>query len=180
MDNCDAGCGKHADLRCSGCKSVRYCGVDCQKLAWKTHKKDCKSRASATGNKPADNASTKPRTTHCTGCNLRFGGENGRPNEICPDCGYVACESCVCHNRTCYCANTNFGHNYCGRVPEWYHLSQRTGKMYRGDNHPDKYDAELHFVPASQWEKEPRKCRNCGETKLCLIPGYTCNYWMCQ
>lgn len=27
MDACDAGCGKYADLRCSGCKSARYWSV---------------------------------------------------------------------------------------------------------------------------------------------------------
>ncbi|KAJ6561671.1 hypothetical protein B0H19DRAFT_1142284 [Mycena capillaripes] len=39
MDTCNGGCGKHADLRCSGCKSVRYCDVECQKKDWKTHKR---------------------------------------------------------------------------------------------------------------------------------------------
>ncbi|KAJ7760073.1 hypothetical protein DFH07DRAFT_816803 [Mycena maculata] len=181
MNNCDAGCGKHADLICSGCKTARYCGAECQKKDWKTHKKDCKS---SSGNKDAK--PKRPPTTHCTGCRLRFSKDNDRdarePNEICPDCGYVACDDCICHNRrgTCFCENSNFGHKYCGRVPEWYHFGARTGKVYRGDNHPDKYDAELHKTPAGEWEKEPRKCGNCGETKVCLRPGYICTYWMCQ
>ncbi|KAJ6573717.1 hypothetical protein B0H10DRAFT_1837841, partial [Mycena sp. CBHHK59/15] len=120
--------------------------------------------------------------THCTGCRLRFGGQNGDPDGICPDCGYVACELCICHNRrgSCYCEDSNFGHKYCGRVPEWYHFSSRTGKVYRGDNHPDEFNAKSHGIPDSQWEEEPRECRNCRETKVCLIPGYTCNNWMCQ
>ncbi|KAJ7211625.1 hypothetical protein GGX14DRAFT_448903, partial [Mycena pura] len=177
MDNCGAGCGKHATLRCSGCKSILYCGVECQTQNWKIHKKDCKSLASGTNASAEPEQNDKPRVTHCTGCALRFGGENGEPDTICPDCGYVACESCVCHNRrgSCYCENSNFGHNYCERVPEWYHCSSRTGKVYRGDNHPDEYLAKLHDLPADLWEKGPRKCRNCGEAKLCLIPGYTCN-----
>ena len=28
-------------LRCSKCKSVAYCGVDCQRKAWPNHKKRC-------------------------------------------------------------------------------------------------------------------------------------------
>ena len=27
--------------RCSGCRAVWYCGVECQKLHWKAHKKEC-------------------------------------------------------------------------------------------------------------------------------------------
>ncbi|KAF8144374.1 hypothetical protein K438DRAFT_1874251 [Mycena galopus ATCC 62051] len=142
-------------------------GVACQKLDWKTHKTVCR---------------VKPPTTHCTGCRLKFGGENGKPDELCPDCGYVACEDCACHNRrgTCYCEDSNFGHKYCGRVPEWYHRSSRTNKLYRGDNHPAEYDAQLHTVPSDKWEKEPRKCGNCGESKLCLVPGYLCKNSLCQ
>lgn len=30
--------------RCSRCRSVSYCNRECQKAAWKTHKRDCKSR----------------------------------------------------------------------------------------------------------------------------------------
>ncbi|KAJ7105011.1 hypothetical protein C8R44DRAFT_807453 [Mycena epipterygia] len=182
MDACDAGCGKYADLRCSGCKSARYCGAECQKKAWKTHETACKSLASTTSAGTTPQAHSKPRTTHCTGCKLRFGGLIGEVNEICPDCGYAACDDCICHNRrgTCFCEDSNFGHNYCGRVPEWYHYGARTGKLYRGDNHPEESDAKSHGIPASQWETEPRKCRNCGEEKICLIPGYTCNNWLCQ
>ncbi|KAJ6520705.1 hypothetical protein DFH09DRAFT_1287438 [Mycena vulgaris] len=174
MATCDAGCGKEADSRCSGCQSARYCGAECQRRDWKTHKKVCKSTPTGENGKPP--------TTRCTGCSLRFGGANGAPDLICPDCGYVACESCSCHNRrgSCYCEDSNFGHKYCGRVPEWYHCSSRTGKVYGGDNHPDEYDAKLHDVPVSRWEAEPRECGNCGERKRCLVPGYRCTNWMCQ
>jgi hypothetical protein len=40
-------CGKHggaALLRCSACKQTRYCGAECQKAAWKLHKKTCAFR----------------------------------------------------------------------------------------------------------------------------------------
>ncbi|KAJ7871905.1 hypothetical protein B0H14DRAFT_2723398 [Mycena olivaceomarginata] len=166
MQNCANECGKPAESTCSGCKSARYCGVECQKQDWKRHKPACRSLG-------------KPPTTHCTGCRLRFGGQNGKPDEICPDCGYVACEDCACHNRrgSCYCEDSNFGHKYCGRVPEWYHCSSRTGKVYRGDNHPKD---SSHDLPADLWEKTPRQCRNCGEIELCLVPGYTCTNWLCQ
>ncbi|KAJ6561684.1 hypothetical protein B0H19DRAFT_887431, partial [Mycena capillaripes] len=137
---------------------------------WRVHKAVCKSLTSKLDSKATPQGSSKPPTTHCTGCKLRFGGRIGEIDQTCPDCGYVSCESCSCHNLrgTCYCENSNFGHGYCGRIPEWYHYGAHTGKVYCGDNHPDKYDAELHAVPASQWEEEPRKYTNCGETKLCL------------
>jgi hypothetical protein len=35
-------CGKEGELKkCSKCKSVGYCGVDCQKKNWKWHKRVC-------------------------------------------------------------------------------------------------------------------------------------------
>ncbi|KIO32226.1 hypothetical protein M407DRAFT_18796 [Tulasnella calospora MUT 4182] len=36
-------------MRCSGCKSVQYCGTRCQKLDWKEggHKEECKSKSHA-------------------------------------------------------------------------------------------------------------------------------------
>ncbi|KAJ7679309.1 hypothetical protein DFH06DRAFT_1166286 [Mycena polygramma] len=183
-----AGCIRHADLICSVCKSFRYCGEECQKRDWKTHKGTCKILANiekmrALSGLP-ERKIVRPPTTHCTGCELVFRDDSrdGKPITICPDCGYVACESCACHNcrGTCYCDDSNFGYKYCDRVPEWYHYGARSGRKYRGDNHPSVGGAKDHGVPASQWEKEPRRCGNCGETKLCLIPGYICNSWMCQ
>ncbi|KAJ7150684.1 hypothetical protein C8R46DRAFT_1008177 [Mycena filopes] len=172
MDDCDAGCGSPGEMRCSGCKIIRYCGKDCQRFDWPIHKLDCKSLAK-TG---------KPRTTHCSGCKQPFGEWIGAADRSCPDCGYIACNDCVCHDRrgTCYCPESNFGHKYCGRVPEWYHYAGRTGKAYRGDNHPEKGDAKSHGIPPGQWETEARACGNCGEEKICLKPGYTCNNWLCQ
>ncbi|KAJ7172843.1 hypothetical protein C8R43DRAFT_977680 [Mycena crocata] len=168
---CNAGCGKQAEMRCSGCKGVQYCGAECQKKDWKTHKTDC-------------GLDGKPPTAYCTGCKRRFGVSRwiGRSMGTCPDCGYTACEKCITHNRlgTCYCADSNFGHKYCGRVPEWYHFCGRTGQMYRGDNHPSAGDAKSHGVHASEWETEPRECGNCGEMKVCLRPGYTCTNSLCQ
>ncbi|CAB9515472.1 expressed unknown protein [Seminavis robusta] len=35
-------CDENASSKCSNCKQVWYCGRDCQKSDWKTHKKDCK------------------------------------------------------------------------------------------------------------------------------------------
>ena len=36
-------CGKTgAKSLCMGCKSVSYCGKVCQKVAWPTHKRECR------------------------------------------------------------------------------------------------------------------------------------------
>lgn len=94
---------------------------DCSKAHWKEHKKGCaiqcklneindamekKEKAEAASGK-------KPRRDRCTGCNqkLREVDSDGEeyddedaddqlepPDQVCPDCGYVACESCSCHN----------------------------------------------------------------------------------
>jgi hypothetical protein len=34
-------CGKASKNFCSRCKLVAYCGADCQRKAWKAHKRDC-------------------------------------------------------------------------------------------------------------------------------------------
>ena len=45
-----ANCGKHGSevvklKNCTACRLVKYCGVDCQKVHRKQHKKACKQRA---------------------------------------------------------------------------------------------------------------------------------------
>ncbi|GMI13437.1 hypothetical protein TrLO_g4184 [Triparma laevis f. longispina] len=40
--NCEY-CGKdYAKKRCGGCRVMLYCNAECSKVAWKTHKKECK------------------------------------------------------------------------------------------------------------------------------------------
>lgn len=36
-------CAKATDQRCGQCKSVHFCSRDCQKLAWRDHKAECKA-----------------------------------------------------------------------------------------------------------------------------------------
>ncbi|EUC54468.1 MYND finger protein [Rhizoctonia solani AG-3 Rhs1AP] len=48
IGNCCA-CGDHGKPNlemCSRCKKARYCSKICQRMAWKTHKKDCKAPSS--------------------------------------------------------------------------------------------------------------------------------------
>jgi ankyrin repeat protein len=35
-------CSKNGTLKCSACGIARYCSIECQKNAWKKHKKECK------------------------------------------------------------------------------------------------------------------------------------------
>ena len=36
------GCDKEGSSLCTGCRISYFCGADCQRSAWKAHKKDCK------------------------------------------------------------------------------------------------------------------------------------------
>lgn len=42
LQTCMGGCGGEGKLRCKGCFMVTYCGVECQRKAWKRHKAPCK------------------------------------------------------------------------------------------------------------------------------------------
>ncbi|KAJ6518776.1 hypothetical protein C8R45DRAFT_949203 [Mycena sanguinolenta] len=163
------GCLNQADQRCSNCKVATYCGMTCQKKAWSAHKMECEMNRILREHKEKEEAKpvAKPRTTHCTGCNTKF-TRDYEPDDVCPDCGYSACESCVSDTSSgsCYCQNSNFGRAYCRMNPRWYHMSSRTGRSYKGDRHPeDDEDADA-------FEEKPRKCTNCGEVKLCLRKEY--------
>ncbi|KZV86224.1 hypothetical protein EXIGLDRAFT_653423 [Exidia glandulosa HHB12029] len=176
--HCDRdGCPNEGTKRCSGCKTVYYCSENCQKSAWAAHKKGCQINAML--NKFNDEHAarlaadtTKPSKKKCTGCGVKFDEEYYIDEGPCPDCGYVACESCSCHNSrgSCYCEKSNFGHKYCEREPQYYHISSRTGRLYKGDYHPDTTTSEIdHETHPELFEKEPRECNNCGEVKYCLL-----------
>lgn len=204
-------CYQDATLACSGCKYQRYCSygplsklkcryrhtnrksqsysAECQKADWKTHKKGCKLQQ--TLNKFNDERNAKPRArprmSHCTGCNVKF-SEDYPCDDECPTCGYVACESCICHHSrgkfcwqcghrftvshmhtsdsdgvpsgTCYCAGSNFGRKYCEMEPRWYHMDG-DGKAYDGDRHPYSFPDEPYREEV--YEPDPRACNNCGK-----------------
>ncbi|KAJ6607482.1 hypothetical protein B0H10DRAFT_2071474 [Mycena sp. CBHHK59/15] len=174
-------CLEPANQRCSNCKVATYCGTACQKKGWATHKHECelnrmlREREEKEEAEAKDKPVVKPRTTHCTGCNVKYvedGSEEYMADDVCEDCGYSACESCVCHTSrgSCYCQNSNFGRPYCIMEPRWYHMSSRTGRSYKGDRHPD--DPGFVKANADLFEEKARKCGNCGETKLCLQKEY--------
>ncbi|KAI9011811.1 hypothetical protein DFJ74DRAFT_645699 [Hyaloraphidium curvatum] len=52
-DDCCDRCWKHRGevklMRCGRCGVARYCGAECQRAAWKEHKKDCVPRKSSNG-----------------------------------------------------------------------------------------------------------------------------------
>ena len=49
-DVCQNGeCGENGTLKCSRCKSVRYCSKSCQGKDWKNHKKICKRSVAGSG-----------------------------------------------------------------------------------------------------------------------------------
>ncbi|KAI0630005.1 hypothetical protein C8Q77DRAFT_1139879 [Trametes polyzona] len=156
-------CYKDATLVCSACHYTRYCSEACQKANWKTHKKGCKMQQMLNAINEEHAAAPRPRPDRkrCTGCNVKFTSDYPCEDE-CPDCGYLACESCVCHHSkgTCYCPNSNFGRKYCSMEPRWYH-TDGSGRSYKGDRHPEAYPDEPY--PEEYYEDETRACDNCGE-----------------
>ncbi|KAI0330833.1 hypothetical protein GY45DRAFT_1345711 [Cubamyces sp. BRFM 1775] len=156
-------CYEDATLVCSACKCARYCSEKCQKQDWKTHKKGCEFQQilNRVNEEHAAAPRARPNSKRCTGCNVRFSRDYPCEDE-CPDCGYVACESCACDSSsgTCYCPQSNFGRKYCSMEPKWYH-TDGNGKTYRGDRHPETYPGEEY--PDEIYEAEPRACNNCGE-----------------
>ncbi|KAJ7091340.1 hypothetical protein B0H15DRAFT_778494 [Mycena belliarum] len=168
------GCMKRAEQQCSNCKQATYCGPACQKKAWPTHKRECEMNRILREYQEKEEAKPIPRPppTRCTGCNVKYDEEEYIAEDVCDDCGYTACESCVSHHSrgSCYCQNSNFGRPYCIMEPRWYHMSSSTGRSYKGDRHPD--DPWFVEENAELFEDEARKCGNCGETKLCLREEY--------
>lgn len=94
--------------------SREHSSAECQMADWKTHKKYCKEfgkqRVGFIQSKLDEitvmarrkeeeekKAGKRPDRKVCTGCNVRFRRDYPIDQE-CPDCGYVACESCSCHH----------------------------------------------------------------------------------
>ncbi|KAI0373791.1 hypothetical protein BV20DRAFT_1096989 [Pilatotrama ljubarskyi] len=155
-------CYKDSTLVCSGCSYTRYCSETCQTADWKKHKKGCEIQKmlNVINDQHAAAPRARPESKRCTGCNVKFTRDYPCEGE-CPDCGYVACESCVCdsNNGTCYCSGSNFGNKYCEMEPRWYHGNGR-GKSYNGDRHPEVYPGEEYGEEV--YEPEPRARNNCG------------------
>ncbi|KAF8576570.1 hypothetical protein K439DRAFT_1538752 [Ramaria rubella] len=163
-------CSSDASQVCSKCKHTHYCSAKCQKADWKIHKKGCEMQQflKTLIDKVDEEPPEPPANSSCTGCNVEFDGEDYECDQESPDCGYQTCESC-----TCYCPKSNFGNPYCDREPRDYHGNGRNGKTYKGDRHPEAYDAPY---PDSCYEAEPRACNNCGVVTRVFKKEY-CSPW---
>lgn len=91
--------------------------MECQLFDWKkrNHKMGCKMQEICNEANAAYAARPCPRppTDRCTGCNRRFREEDDGPCDECPDCGYLACESCASHHSR----GGTFGRLYCQVAP---------------------------------------------------------------
>ncbi|KAJ4480712.1 hypothetical protein C8J55DRAFT_71003 [Lentinula edodes] len=92
----------------------------------------------------------------------------------CGDCDWTVCRDClrlefqernVLERPTgqCRCLNSNFGVPYCTMTTSYIHGDQH--QSYTGDRHPE---ISTSGYPETAFEDKPRKCKNCGERKLCL------------
>lgn len=74
---------------------------ECQEKNWLTHKYNCKTLQKInkwTAEQMEQGKMTRPPSGKCTGCGVRFTRDYGCYG-TCPQCGYEACESCICHDR---------------------------------------------------------------------------------
>lgn len=82
---------------CSACKSVRYCGVKCQKEHRKKHKRACKKRVAELRD---EILFRQPESTHWGDCPICFLpiplGDNERMDMVC--CGQYICIACFLAN----------------------------------------------------------------------------------
>jgi hypothetical protein len=77
-------------------------------------------------------------------------------------------------NLVCYCVSRFqcfHSHLDCMTVPQYYHVSSRTGRTYKGDRHPEDEDMNASTHPKI-FEKNPRACNNCGKIAMCLKNEY--------
>ena len=98
---CDQCEKSHPSKRCSRCHLTYYCGVECQKLHWKTHKADCtpvdemKNRLVGVSNISSSTAieeETKQGTSEC--CSICLSEPIENPIVL-PDCGHTFCFACL-------------------------------------------------------------------------------------
>ena len=61
-DGACAACGRKAEhlLRCARCKSVWYCGAECQRASWGGHKKACRSPSAPPAHAPPGQCVSPP------------------------------------------------------------------------------------------------------------------------
>jgi hypothetical protein len=100
---CCAGCGKAEvdDIKlrkCNGCKSVRYCGVKCQREHRSKHKRECKNRAAELRD---EILFRQPESSHlgdCPICCLPIPND-AKKSTLMACCGKTVCIGCNVSNQ---------------------------------------------------------------------------------
>jgi len=108
QQKCCIRCGAPSSTQCSRCKNVSYCGKDCQREHWSTHKSSCKPQnqapesqqkevpptpqSSSPGPEAAENPKAKS-SARCISCGL-IGSEN-----LCSRCKCVSYCGKECQRR---------------------------------------------------------------------------------
>ena len=95
VDKCCASCGKTGDglKRCTACRSVWYCGVQCQIDHRKAHKKECKRIK-----KELEMLQPHPPTEECPVCLVPLPLQGNRASYF-ACCGRMVCQAC--HEENC-------------------------------------------------------------------------------
>ncbi|KZV86234.1 hypothetical protein EXIGLDRAFT_681208 [Exidia glandulosa HHB12029] len=175
-NDCDfEGCPNEGKMRCSGCTRVFYCGVECQKKAWKQHKKTCKMHHDKDKLEEAHpHLLRRQPKVECSGCGVvLLEGARSTADDVCHDCGYTVCKPCGKSKTkgSCLCENSNFGTEYCVWEPRMHHVCGANGELYNGDYHPviAYTDFPRERYP-DMYESAPRRCNNCGKNKWCMTP----------
>ena len=163
-------CGKKGPdlLKCSVCKSVWYCNVQCQKKDWKSHKQCCgKSGEAENGHDTGEGQSSS----------LTLSTTEDLVSKVCSCCGKKGLDSLKCSvcNSVWYC-------NVQCQKKDWKSHKQCCGKSGEAENGQDTGEGHSSSLTLSTMEDLVSKvCSSCGKKGSDLIKCSVCkSVWYCN
>ena len=163
-------CGKKGldSLKCSVCKSVWYCNVQCQKKDWKSHKQCCgKSGEAENGQDTGEGLSSS----------LTLSTTEDLVSKVCSCCGKKGLDSLKCS----VCKSVWYCNVQCQKK-DWKSHKQCCGKSGEAENGQDTGEGQSSSLTLSTTEDLVSKvCSSCGKKGSDLIKCSVCkSVWYCN